>query len=133
MILGEPELFVELDDFEKEVNKEASKEAGKDVKISLSKDFKYPPILPIIFYDGESEWTADTNFLYRTQLNEVFEKYIPKFEYELVCLRNYSFADLAEFGNILSLFMMIDKVRTAEELNHHHLEGGGFASAAEAA
>ena len=29
-------------------------------------------------------------------------------------MRDYSFADLAEFGNILSLFMMIDKLKTAE-------------------
>jgi len=107
-----------LDDYEKEANRKASSEAGKDVKVSLSKDFRYPPILPIIFYDGEGEWTAKTNFLYRTEMNEIFEKYIPKFEYELVSLRNYSFADLAEFGSVLSLFMMIDKVRTAEELSN---------------
>ena len=30
-------------------------------------------------------------------------------------LRDYSFADLAAFGNVLSLFMMIDKLRTAED------------------
>lgn len=105
-----------LDGYEKDVNRGASKDSGKNIKISLTKDFKYPPILPIIFYDGDSEWTAETNFLFRTEMHEIFEKYIPKFEYELVSLRNYSFADLADFGSILSLFMMIDKVRTAEEL-----------------
>ena len=95
-----------LNDYEKEVN--------KDAKISHAKDFKYPPILPIIFYDGESEWTAETNFLERTEMNEIFHKYIPKFEYELVSLKDYSFTDLAEFGDTLSLFMMVDKLKTAE-------------------
>jgi len=95
-----------LNDYEKEVN--------KDTKITHAKDFKYPPILPIIFYDGESEWTAETNFLNRTEMSEIFEKYIPKFEYELVSLKDYSFADLADFGNTLSLFMMADKLLTAE-------------------
>ena len=47
-------------------------------------------------------------------MSEVFEKYIPKFEYELVSLRDYSFEDLARFGDALSLFMMVDKLRTAE-------------------
>ena len=95
-----------LNDYEKEVN--------KDKKASHAKDFKYPPILPIVFYDGESEWTAETNFLNRTEMNDIFAKYIPKFEYELISLKDYSFTDLAEFGDILSLFMMIDKLKTAE-------------------
>jgi len=97
-----------LNEYEKEIN--------KDTKITHTKDFKYPPILPIVFYDGEAEWTSETNFLHKTEMGDIFHKYIPKFEYELVSLRDYSFADLAEFGNILSLFMMIDKVRTAEGL-----------------
>jgi len=95
-----------LDEYEKEIN--------KDAKISHAKDFKYPPILPIIFYDGESEWTAETNFLDRTEMSEIFKEYIPKFKYVLVSLKDYSFADLAEFGDTLSLFMMIDKLKTAE-------------------
>ena len=60
------------------------------------------------------EWTAETNFLNRTEMNEVFWKYIPKFEYELVSLRDYSFEDLAKFGSVLSLFMIVDKLKTAE-------------------
>ena len=95
-----------LNDYEKEVN--------KDEKITHTKDFKYPPILPIIFYDGETEWTAEMNFLDRTEMSEIFAKYIPKFEYELVSLKDYSFADLAEFDDTLSLFMMVDKLKTAE-------------------
>ena len=42
---------------------------------SQRKDFKYPPVLPIIFYDGRERWTAERNFLNRTHLNNVFEKY----------------------------------------------------------
>ena len=103
-----------LNAHEKEANKEASDEAGVDRKITQTKDYKYPPILPVIFYDGEDEWTAETNFLNRTEMSDIFEKYIPKFEYELVSLKDYSFADLAEFGDVLSLFMMIDKLKTAE-------------------
>jgi len=95
-----------LNDYEKEIN--------KDEKITYTKDFKYPPILPVIFYDGESEWTAEMNFLDHTEMSDIFAKYIPKFGYELVSLKDYSFVDLAEFGDTLSLFMMIDKLKTAE-------------------
>ena len=47
-------------------------------------------------------------------MSDIFAKYIPKFEYELVSLKEYSFTDLADFGNTLSLFMMVDKLQTAE-------------------
>jgi len=103
-----------LDDYEREANKEAKEKTGTDSKITLTKDFKYPPILPIIFYDGEDNWTAERNFLDRTEMSEIFKKYIPKFEYELVSLRDYSFEDLAKFNDIISLFMMVDKLQTAE-------------------
>jgi len=79
--------------------KEANKETNTTTDITQTKNFKYPPILPIIFNDGESEWTAETNFLYRTEMHEIFEKYIPKFEYELISLKDYSFTDLVDFGN----------------------------------
>ena len=106
-----------LDNYEKEINKqEAERRKAQDYKgkITQTKEFKYPPVLPIVFYDGSEEWTAETNFFNRTEMNGIFEKYIPKFEYELVSLRDYSFEDLAKFGDVLSLFMMIDKLRTAE-------------------
>ena len=108
-----------LDDYEKEANKheaEKRKALGQDYKgrITQTKGFKYPPILPIVFYDGEDEWTAETNFLHRTAMNDIFEKYIPKFEYELVSLKEYSFEDLAKFGDVISMFMIIDKLKTAE-------------------
>ncbi|MCL2387362.1 MAG: Rpn family recombination-promoting nuclease/putative transposase, partial [Defluviitaleaceae bacterium] len=86
-----------LNDYEKEVNKESSQNTNKSTKVTLTKDFKYPPVLPIILYAGDDEWTAETNFLNRTEMSDIFEKYIPKFEYELVNLNKYSFADLAEF------------------------------------
>ena len=46
----------------------------------------------------------------------MFEKYIPKFEYELVDLNNYEAQDIARFGNALSLIMLIDKIQTTDGL-----------------
>ena len=99
-----------LNDYEKEVN-------GPDGMVSYTKDFKYPPVLPIVFYDGTGKWTAETNFLNRTVMSEVFEKYIPKFEYELVNLNEYSVSDLMRFGDALSLIMIIDKIKKPEDMN----------------
>jgi len=74
-------------------------------------------VLPIIFYDGQGKWTAETDFLQKTELNEIFHKYIPKFEYELVSLNEYSENDLAKFGDTLSLIMIIDKIKTADGMS----------------
>jgi predicted transposase/invertase (TIGR01784 family) len=99
-----------LHEYEKEANKE-------NPNASSAKDFKYPPVLPIVFYDGMGEWTAETNFLDKTELSDVFEKYIPKFEYELVDLNRYDEQDIADFGNALSLIMIIDKIRDADGIS----------------
>ena len=74
-------------------------------------------MLPIVFYDGADKWTAETNFLNKTELSDVFEKYIPMFEYELVDLSKYGERDIASFGNTLSLIMIIDKIRTPDGIS----------------
>ena len=99
-----------LHEYEKEANKD-------DRNASSAKGFKYPPVLPVVFYDGPGNWTAETNFLQRTELSDVFEKYIPKFEYELVNLNEYSEQDIANFGDTLSLVMIIDKIRSSEGIS----------------
>ncbi|MCL2070368.1 MAG: Rpn family recombination-promoting nuclease/putative transposase [Treponema sp.] len=97
-----------LDAWEKEAEKE---KPGS----SLLKDFKYPPVLPMIFYDGKGDWTAQRNFFDRTHLNQVFEKYIPKFEYELINLNDYSEEEIMRFGGALSYIFLIDKIRNSRE------------------
>ena len=46
----------------------------------------------------------------------MFEKYIPKFEYELVSLNDYSKEDLVKYNDVMSLIMLIDKVRRREDM-----------------
>jgi DNA-binding CsgD family transcriptional regulator len=99
-----------LTEYEKEANK--IKEGA-----SHTKNFKFPPVLPVVFYDGPDHWAAETNFLNKTELSEVFGKYVPNFEYELVALNQYSKADLVRFGDVLSLIMLVDKIRKPEEIS----------------
>jgi len=106
-----------LDAYEKEVIKKVrDDDGGKNSNFTLLKDFKYPPILPIVFYNGKSSWTAEKNFLHRTEMQDVFHKYIPKFEYELIDLNEYTKDDLIKFGDLLSLLMIMNKVSSADEL-----------------
>ena len=99
-----------LDAWEKDAEK-------KKPESSLLKDFKYPPVLPMILYDGKGSWTAQRNFFERTHLNTVFEKYIPKFEYELINLNDYDEQEIMRFGGALSFLLLVDKLRRNKERN----------------
>jgi hypothetical protein len=92
-----------LDNYEKEVEKETP-------GMSRRKDFEYPPVLPIVFYDGHGAWTAKLNFADKTRMKEVFARYIPSFEYELVALNKYSIKDIMGFRDTLSVIMSVDKL-----------------------
>jgi hypothetical protein len=99
-----------LDNYEKEAEKH---EEG----ITTRKSFRYPPVLPIVYYDGPGRWTAETNFFDKTELNEIFGKYIPKFEYEVINLNKYSHADLMTYEDMLSLILLLDKCVQASDFN----------------
>jgi hypothetical protein len=81
----------------------------KENGCTTRKNFRYPPVLPIVFYDGPDPWTAEKNFRDRTALKKVFGKYIPGFEYILVDLKTYRVEDIAAFNDFLSLVMLIDR------------------------
>jgi hypothetical protein len=92
------------------------REVGEQGFSSTVKGFKYPPILPLVFYDGPDKWTAFTNFLDKVELNKTFSKYIPKFEYELIDLNKYDKPDLLKFGDLLSVVLLIDKIRDPQDI-----------------
>lgn len=86
--------------------------------ITKTKSFKYPPILPIVYYEGSGEWTAMRNFRERVHLSDVLGKYIPDFEYVLVPLKDYSNKDLIEKQDELSLIMLINKLKSSEDFKN---------------
>lgn len=97
------------EDYEKEMNK-------KYQKISRRKGFKYPPILPIIYYEGDENWTAPQDLSERIFCGELLGKYLPHFTYQLVCLRDYSNAELLKRGDEISLAMLINKIQNPEDM-----------------
>lgn len=88
--------------------------------ITKRKDFKYPPILPIVYYEGSSRWTAVRNFHKRVYLSDVLGKYIPNFEYLVVPLVSYTNQELIEKNDELSLIMLINKLRNSADFVKLH-------------
>ena len=92
------------------------KEAEKRQKgISKRADFKYPVILPIVYYEGRKNWTVPLDFRSRIHQGELFGKYVPNFQYYLVPLREYSNEELLDRADEISLVMLINKMQTAED------------------
>lgn len=79
---------------------------------SRNLSFRYPPILPIVYYEGSSKWTAPMQLKDRIFLNEVFAPYIPDFTYRLVNIHNYSNDELLSTGDAMSFLMMINRIQT---------------------
>ena len=93
------------EDYEKEMER-------KKKGISRTKDFRYPPILPIVYYEGSGKWTAPCNIKDRIYFDEAFEPFTPKFFYKLVQLNDYSVGELVEKKDELSLLMLINRLQS---------------------
>lgn len=92
------------EDYEKEMERQYP-------GISQTKDFRYPPILPIVYYEGSGEWSAATRLIDRILLNDIFQEYIPDFRCHMVQLRNYSNVELMEKRDELSIIFLISKLQ----------------------
>lgn len=96
------------EDFEKEQER---LRAG----ISKTKEFRYPPVLPIIFYDGRENWTAATSLHERVLFSDILGKYIPDYHCILIQLKEFSNAELMKRRDELSVLMLIDKLKNAKD------------------
>ena len=93
------------EDYEREMEK-------KKKGISKTKNFRYPPILPIVYYEGSGKWTAPCNIRDRIYFDEAFEPFTPKFFYKLIQLSDYSVGELVEKKDELSLLMLINRLQS---------------------
>lgn len=99
------------EDYEKDMNKLYP-------NISSRKDFKYPPVLPIVYYEGTGKWNAPYDLADRILCGkELLGKYLPHFHYQLVTLHDISNTDLLAKGDEISLAMLINKIQTPEDMS----------------
>lgn len=98
--------------------------------ISRTRGFQYPPILPVIFYDGAANWTAPLRLHDKILCSDVLGEYIPDYRCLLMQLKDYSNEQLMKKKDELSLVMLIDKLRKAsdftrigKEISKEYLDG----------
>ena len=89
--------------------------------ISRTKGFRYPPILPIVYYEGTGKWTAARDLQDRILFDKAFEPFTPNFFYKLIELNSYSLGDLVEKNDELSLVMLINRLQSSTEFRELNL------------
>lgn len=87
----------------------------KRKRINRRKDFRYPPIYPIVYYEGTGEWTAAWHLKERVLLGDLFQDYIPDITYRLIKTREYSNEELLSKEDAISLVMLLNKIQQAED------------------
>ena len=85
--------------------------------VSASADFRYPLIIPIVYYEGKKEWTAGLHLKDRIDFSEEMIEYIPDFTYQVVSLNKYTNEELSKKHDEMSLVMLINKIQTEEDLS----------------
>ncbi len=85
------------------------------VGASSRKGFRYPLIIPILYYEGTTEWTADMRLSDRIDPSAGMEEYIPDFTYKVVRVHSYGNEELKKNQNEMSLVMMINRIQTPKD------------------
>ena len=80
--------------------------------------------MPIVYYEGSEEWTAAQMLSDKIALSEAFGEFIPNFKYYLIQLKDYDKETLISHGNSLSLVMLINSIKSAEEFKNLQLPEG---------
>ena len=80
--------------------------------VSASADFRYPLIIPIVYYEGKKEWTAGLHLKDRIDFSEEMIEYIPDFTYQVVSLNKYTNEELSQKHDEMSLVLSFSLIKT---------------------
>ena len=84
--------------------------------ISARKGFRYPPVFPIVYYEGAERWTAPCDLADRILCKELLNDYLPHFKYQVIRLHDYSNEELLDRADEISLLMLINKIQTSKDV-----------------
>ena len=81
------------------------------------KMFRYPMIIPVVYYEGTAGWTADMQLAGRIQCNEELKQYVPDFTYKVISVHEYTQEDLENRQDEMSLVMMINQIQSPKDFS----------------
>ena len=73
------------------------------------KDFRLPPIIPILLYNGRDKWTACRSFKETLAEAELFKEFVVDFKYILIDVNRYDKQTLMDLANLIGTVFLIDQ------------------------
>lgn len=80
------------------------------------KEFRLPVVLPVLFYNGEHSWSAETEFRKYMKEYQYFGEYSLNFQYYLVDLSQIQNDDILNTNMLIDNVLALDKNRKSEKL-----------------
>ncbi|QZA32913.1 Rpn family recombination-promoting nuclease/putative transposase [Hydrogenibacillus sp. N12] len=80
------------------------------------RNFRLPPIVPIVLYNGRPMWTAPRRFRDLIDADERFGPELVDFEYILIDVHRYRDEELQAVANLMAAVFFIDRVRQPDEI-----------------
>ncbi len=81
-----------------------------------TKEFKLPPVIPIVLYNGAGNWTARRSFGEYQYEAESYAPYIVDFRYLLIDVNRYSEKELLRAANLIATVFYLDREDDPEKL-----------------
>ena len=89
-----------------------------DAKARLRKGFRFPAVVPIVYYSGRRRWTAPTRLREMFDGHERFGDSLINFNYNLVDVKGYDRESVQGFhSRLLKVMMMLEKAKNIAELS----------------
>ena len=95
----------------------AKRQNSRQSGVSHTKGFRYPLIIPIVYYEGIDRWTADMHFHSRIAHAELMPEYVPDFTYKAVQIHSYTNEELQMKHDEMSLVMLLNKIQNTDDYN----------------
>lgn len=84
---------------------------------STTKNFRYPLVIPIVYYEGKQPWTAAMRWGERVEFGESFPEYVPDFTYQVISLNRYTRKEILSKENEMSLVMLFNRIQSVEDMD----------------
>ena len=81
------------------------------------KDFMLPPVLPVVFYEGEKRWTVSPHFIDKVENARDFGNHVPSFEYLLISLREKTPEEILSIKDALGAMFYLANPAKAENFD----------------
>ena len=85
-----------------------------DEKRRKRKDYRLPPIIPLVLYNGAPDWTAPLHFKDKVAHSDRFNGYVCDFEYILINVCKLDRGEIKKRNTLIDNILLADQFRTKE-------------------